>query len=118
MSAYEKANVVVHIRVRSEEKRPASGPYGRLLAGTYAKVEVIEIFKGSFTRDTVFTTSSSSCGVGGFNVGADYVLFLDSQYGKVHQFDQPWFVTTGQILEELSAHRGNRSDSVSGSSSP
>jgi hypothetical protein len=90
-SAYNDADVVIHVRVLSQEQAQ----------GAIAKVQSIRVLKGEFAGDTVSTSDSAMCGIGSFKVGAEYVFFFKGKGYFVNHLVQPWNVTTEQILEIL-----------------
>ncbi|QTN26195.1 hypothetical protein HZ993_12650 [Rhodoferax sp. AJA081-3] len=98
-SAFHNADVVVHLRVLSQEQ-------GSL--ASIAQVQPIRVLKGKFVGDKVVTSGRSSCGIDSFKVGAEYVFFFNGlgayvkeQQYYVNHLVQPWSVTTEQILGAL-----------------
>jgi hypothetical protein len=91
-SAYLNADVVVHVRVLSQEQAGES----------IARVQPIRVLKGEFTSQTVYTGADAACGIGSFREDAEYVFFFKGDGYFVNHLVQPWNVTTEQILEALS----------------
>ncbi len=92
-SAFHGANVVIHARVISQSFKKE---------GVEGKIEVIRVFKGAFSGDTVLTASSAACGIDKFNVGQEYVFFFPSkERWFVSHLVQPLNVTAPQTLAAL-----------------
>jgi hypothetical protein len=92
-SAFRDVEVVVHARVKSQIFKEAS---------VEGQIEVIRVFKGAFSGETVLTADSGACGIGKFNVGEEYVFFFPKKERYfVSHLVQPWHVPTQQILHEL-----------------
>jgi hypothetical protein len=90
--AYATASVVIHARVVSVQ---GADPWN-------AKVVVLRTLKGAFSGNTVETASHSLCGIGGLEVGKEYVFFFPhkSSYFVSHLL-QPTGFTTDKILKAL-----------------
>ncbi len=92
-SAFSDADVVVHVRVKSQVFK---------VANVEGQVEVIKVFKGAFSGGMVLTADSAACGIGKFDVGGEYVFFFPKKERFfVSHLVQPWHVPTQQILHEL-----------------
>ena len=92
-SAFRDVEVVVHVRVKSQIFKEAS---------VEGQIEVIRVFKGAFSGETVLTADSGACGIDKFNVGEEYVFFFPKKERYfVSHLVQPWHVPTQQILHEL-----------------
>jgi hypothetical protein len=96
-SAYKAAAVVLHARVLSQKSEEQ-------FTSTEAKIRPIKVLKGRFTGDTVSTGQVSMCGVGGFEVGREYVFFFRKEGNwYVNNLAQPESFTTQQVLQAIQA---------------
>ena len=91
---YRASGVVVHLRVISQQ--------GSRQKAVDAVVEVIKVFKGEFRSKSIRTLPNGACGLGDFQVGSEYVLFLPNDVSLVW-IGNAGYEPTDAILEKINA---------------
>lgn len=101
-SAYQSANTVIHARIVEEQKRPEGG--------ARAKLEIIRVLKGGFSGASISTGGHNLCGLGGFEVGREYVFFFDANDTHVDIRRQPnGLPTAAEVLSKISKFLNEKS---------
>ena len=95
-SAFGTAQVIVHARILEQESDESRNT-------VTAQIQIIRVFKGSFSGNTVTTTDELECGIGKFEIGKEYIFFFKNKdRWFVNDLEQPKNLSTMQILESIS----------------